>query len=481
VAARRRLGPVRRLDPDVGGIRALEITPHGEATAVILGLTRESAPVPLRVGSAMPGEAIGDVQTLVQDAHPGNSVRFGLDDAGGAVVTWAEWADPYGHDGFASSFAATRKPGGRFGAPQHLGDPSNGPLAVDINAAGAAAVVMSHGVELSVSYRAPGGSFGPAEALGLYGSDVSLAVDSAGGVAVTSATAYLGAGPESRARYVARSPLGGWSEPRVLDAEGIVTDLFFDPRGALTFLIDRLPQSGDDHEARVITIAPDGTVDDSALDPGPTRGRPTGSMNLRGDVLAAWERPGGAGRATEIVVRERAFPLTAFGSETVVAPSYRGTLRTAVNDLGQAVVVWQEGPAGDQLGGGEIRAAVRYDPALRALPPPPDLDIYADPLPEIDADGDLLATVRCNQSCKVRASGIAFPGGDERAIAGGDKSRRLKARRKARVKLDFGEAGAKAVREALASGRKPTVSVWVSARGASPRPFVASRRFKIRR
>ena len=471
-------GPIRQLPRGRGGIEDLEITPLGEASVLLLAAPDNGGPVVIGVGTARPGEAIGEFETVTENAGSGFSARFGLDDAGDAIVAWRTWADPYQQDVPDPSFVATRRAGGRFGPPQHVGDFRNGPHVAAINAAGAAAVAWGASEGVSVNYRAPGGSFGPPEPSGLYGPTVDLALDVGGRLAITSATPYLNPGPESRARYSTRSPLGEWSEARVLDAEGIVTDLFFDPRGALTFLTDQPPPSGKDHKARVITLRPDGSLDDAPLASGATRGQPAGAMNLRGDLFAAWVRPRGEDGATEMVTRERGFAGGAFGPEVVVGQSALSSIATALNDLGQAVVAWSEDNGG---GPGALRAAVRDEPALRQVPLPPDVAIYSDPLASLDGDGDLLAPVRCDPRCKVRATGIVFPGGEAKPVAGSGKSKRLAARKRTRVKLDFGTEGAKAVREALAAGGHPWVSVSVSARGKSPRPFVVSRRFKIRR
>ena len=471
---------VRQLPRARGGIEDLEMTPHGEATVLLLVPTADYlGPTTIAVATARPGEAIGEFETVTKDAGTGFSARFGLDDAGGAIVAWRAWADPSKTHGPEPSFVASRRPGGEF-ASQHVGDFPNGPLAADLNAAGAAAVAWGGTEGVSVTYRPPGGSFGPLEPSGLYGPTVDLALDIGGRLAITSATPYLNPGPESRARYSIRSPLGGWSESRVLDADGIVSDLFFDPRGALTFLVDRPPMSGADHEARVVTLHPAGSLEDAALSSGATRGPPSGAMNLRGDVLAAWMSPHGEGRATRLVERERGIAGGPFGPEVLLADAYPGPVDVALNDLGQAAAAWsEEKPDGD--GRGAVRAVVRDDPALRVVPPPPDAGIYSDPLASLDGDGDLLAPVRCSQACKVRATGIVFPGGGSDPVAGSGKSKRLAARKRSRLKLDFGIEGARAVRDALASGRHPWVSVSVSARGKSPRPFVVSRRFKIRR
>lgn len=490
-------GEIRQLPQGRGGVEDVEITPHGEATVLIVA-GESGRPNRLTVASAEPGGAIGDFETVTTDAMSPSNPGFGLgaDDAGGVVLAWRKWRDPYSSDP-QPGFVATRRPGGSFGDPQQVGHFWSGPLAIAVNAAGAGAVAWGDMATrntgspgwtgtagTNVTYRAPGGSFGAPEPYGQAhnGSSVHLGIDVAGRVVVTSESAGLNPGPESRARYAVRSPLGEWTGSRVLDAEGSVTDLFVEPRGAVSFLINRRSDSGYENEARFLTLESDGRLEGGSLSSGRSRGEPAGAMNLRGGILAAWKRPAGDGEATQVVARERGFAGGPFAPEVVLADSYGGSLETATNDLGQAVVVWMDGgPDRQQLGQGPLRATVRDDPAVRAVPPPPDADIYSDPLATLDSDGDLLAPARCSVSCKVKASGIVFPGGEAKALLGRGKSKRLKARRRTKVKLDFGRAGRKAVKAALANGHRPWVSVSVHARGKSPRPFVVSRRFKIRR
>ena len=403
---------------------------------------------------------------------------------GNAVAAWIDWRDPYSQGGGPRpGFVAARRVGGRFGEPQRVGEFHNPPAVAVITPAGAAAVAWKgSSVEATVLYRPPGAaSFGPPEDPGgLTGNDLGLAIDPAGRVLMSSATPYFEPGTESRSRFVVRSPLGEWSEPRVLDAEGFVADLFVEPTGAASFLIARR-QGASGYEGRFATVGLDGRLHEQVLAEAPIS-YPRASRNLRGDILAAWERKGD-GNATEVVVRERGFLGGAFAPPLTLAASYAWTgLDTALNDAGQAAVVWGEGSRDrERLDPGPLMAAVRDDPALRALPPPPDIDIYADPLAALDEDGDLLPAVRCDVSCKVSSAGIVFPGGGARAIAGSGRSTRLKARRRTRVKLDFGTEGARAAREALGAGLKPWVSVTVSARGRSPRPLIVSRRYKVRR
>jgi hypothetical protein len=154
----------------------------------------------------------------------------------------------------------------------------------------------------------------------------------------------------------------------------------------------------------------------------------------------------------------------------------------ALNDLGQAIVVWRELTwNGERYEFGPLTATVRDDPALGDAPAPPGVHLYKDPLAALDGDGDLRPPVLCTTNCKVASAGIVFPGGEQDAVRGRGKSVRLKARRKRRVKLDFGVEGAQTVRNALAAGRRPWVAVTVSARGKSPRPLVVTRRYRLTR
>jgi hypothetical protein len=199
-------------------------------------------------------------------------------------------------------------------------------------------------------------------------------------------------------------------------------------------------------------------------------------------VLTTWGTHPTQNQSPGVFARERPFGAAAFGSPTQLAKSQPAVLvPSVINDAGQAVLVWNEViPDGQGFKAGPVYAVVRDDPALHR-PAPPDVDLYKDPLAALDPDGDLRAPVSCAVSCKVKATGIVFPGGDRKALAGNGKSIRLKARKRTKVKLDFGEQGAEAVREALAAGQRPWVSVTVSARGKSPRPLVVSRRYKLAR
>jgi hypothetical protein len=126
------------------------------------------------------------------------------------------------------------------------------------------------------------------------------------------------------------------------------------------------------------------------------------------------------------------------------------------------------------------QVTVREDPSLPVLPFPPDVDVDVPATPRVDSDGDLVVAVRCSRDCTAKPRGVLVPGGGEKLASGSGKTRRLAARRRGSLTLDFGTGGARAVRRAIKAGRKPTVYVSVRARGKSPRPLTVSRRVRLR-
>ena len=463
----------RRFPRETGYIAGFAITPLGEATVLIRGSGAEN--VPLAIGSVSPGGAVRDLQPLSEAAYVGVPPAMGMDDAGNAVVAWAEAGRP------PELHVANRRAGAAPGRPVSLG-PTGSFLQVAVNPAGAAAVSWMDSTRSRVSYRPAGGSFGPPEDPGFPGVSVlaGTAVDHAGNLVLGSNVGGFPPGEDAGTYYAARTPLGDWSTPERLEPRRYPSSMLVDSRGAAIFSISG---SGEGNRGgHLLTRHLDGRIDREVLTPDDAGAR-TLAMNTRGDLLAAWgpsffaEDP-----PKRIALRERPLGSPEFGEEDVLAAGFPGSLSAALNDLGQAMVAWAEierGPDGLRSPG--LRAAVRDDSALRAVPAPPDAEIYSDPLATLDSDGDLLAPVACSVSCKVRATGIVFPGGEAKALAGAGPSQRLKPRRRTKVKLDFGAEGRRAVKAALAAGQKPWVSVSVSARGKSPRPYAVSRRFKIRR
>ena len=473
-------GPVHDLPRAHGFISDVAITPRGEAHAVVMGTGAELVPVRLWTGE--PGEPLRKGPKVTDAAFSSATAALGLDDAGNALVAWA----PKQQQG-QPVFVSSRPAGGDFGEPRQVGDLPSGNLDVVTNPAGAAAVSWMDGDSRPrLAYRPAGGEFGGEEDPGLGRNSLSrLGIDLDGRVFLTGSfndgIAWTPGSHPHDAAVVVRSPLGGWSEQQILRERATVRSFVVDPRGVATFMVNAQSAHSPQGTSSIVTRFPDGRLESEPLAP-ETAMNPMAAMNHRGDVLATWathfESPD-----RNVYARERAVGESVFGPATALGqPEITDAAIGALNDQGQAVVLWHAGARdGQGIRPGPITAVVRDDPALHDEPAPPEVTLYKDPLAALDGDGDLRAPVRCDQSCKVTAAGIVFPGKGEPAAAARGKSVRLRARRKTRVKIDFGAEGARRVREALAAGRRPWVSVTVSGRGKSPRPLVVSRRYRLAR
>ena len=467
-------GPAHDLPRSAGWIADIAITPRGEAHALVVGTGAEVIGVGL--WTAAPGKQLAEVGAVTDAAFAGATPALGVDDVGNAIVAWS--APPQRDQPF---YVSMRAPGGSFGEPQKIGEQSGGNIDVAMNPAGAAAVKWVEGDgRPRVAYRPAGGQFGGEEVPGLgptglthIGIDLQGRVIAAGrqddGVAWTP-----GSGPQHVA-VVVRSPLGGWSEQQIVQEHAYAGSMVVAPHGVATLF------TSSNSETTIVTRHPDGRLERESLGPD-TAGTQLAAVDHRGDVLAAFAEWNDAPQRN-VFARARPVAAAGFAPPTVVGPGNGGPVSgVSLNDLGQAVVVWTElARNGERYEHRRTFAAVRDDPALHEVPAPPDVTIYKDPLAALDGDGDLRAQVRCDQRCKVSSAGIVFPGGSDDAVPGRGKSVRLKARRRSRVKIDFGEKGAEAVRDAIAAGRRPWVSVTVSGRGKSPRPLVVTRRLKLRR
>jgi hypothetical protein len=472
-------GPLHDLPRSRGYIAGAKITPHGEAHLLIKGTGAER--VPLALATAAPGGRVSDFQPIGEAYGSGGSHAFGIDDAGNATVAWSPADEP------GRLNVSVRPAGGAVGAPERVeGAQPMGSLGVVVNPAGAA-VVTWYDQAAWIAYRAPGGTFGPKENARVGQMSLNhVALDLDGEVFVAGAEigpmqwpGQPGSKPP-RAALAVRSPLGDWAEPQIVDEAGQTTGLTVDARGVATLSITQSNAWNPDGKSFVVVRHPDGRLEREQLadDTAPS---PSGAINHRGDVLVAWGSHWSAEQPA-VYVRERLFGASAFGAPVLLARSQPSAgLGVVMNDARQAMVLWHEVvPDGQGFRAGPVRVVTRDDPSLRP-PAPPEVDLYRDPLAALDPDGDLTASVRCAVSCKVRASGLVFPDGQRAALRGSGRSVRLKAKRRSKVKLDFGEQGAELVREALAAGKRPWVSLTVTARGKSPRPVSVSRRYKLAR
>ena len=455
-----------------GGL-SVALTPRGTATVGWM----DSAGTVL-VADARAGGSFDKPEVVASGVNTGGGVRLTTDDAGNALVAWAD-AIPTGRTNAGSTiFAASRRAGGKWSKPENLsGDVAGGGPFVAMNAAGAAVVAWMTNVGglPEIAYRPPAGGFGAVERPPLEGPTfpINLAVDDTGRVHVAVASPAFRPGPV-RTVMTARSPLGGWSDRLEIETSGAPSSLLVQPDGTANLLMNNFD---DQNRPRVqfATRRPDGTVagpvtlaDDAATG--------KAAMNLRGDVLAAWAPPPEEQKAKGPVrVADKLSNLTAFAPPVSVSSSNGVFPELALNDARQAAVVWAAGGYTNP----SFQVAVREDPTDPVLPFPPAVDVDA-PVPTIDGDGDLLVPVTCSGACTANASGIVATGGGDDLRRGSAKSRRLAAKRRTRLTLDFGSAGAKAVRRAIKAGRKPTVYLSVRARGKSPRPMTVSRRVRLR-
>ena len=456
------------------------MTPLGHATIVWGG-----ADGALLAADARPGKAFGSpvaVTGPMPQAHP----ELAADDAGNLLVAWPEADRDSRTMGWAVRIAS-RPAGARWTAPRTLATGAAGTIAIAVNSAGAGVVVWSSGdtAEPWLSYRPPAGDFGPPERVPLGAGFAKVALSEAGEAVVSMPGGHLLTGSHGNSeRFAVRSPLGEWSESVELDPLGSTRQLLAERDGSVSFLVEKpevAPGPSDPSEIRYVTRRGDGTIRDSGRIATNAFGAMAGT-NLRGDVLVAWRQMSGEGKYWEVPTRVGIAQRRAglFVPEPLLSEPVAEPARPALNDAQQAVVGWD---AASQPGAHPawVMAAVREDPKLPPLPFPPVVDIIPLPDTALDPDGRLRVTARCSRSCKLTPSATLYTSKSTPLVSRQGPTRRLRARAQGGIDVRFGSGAVRSVRKALRQGRRPWVSVSLSARGASPRPVTFSRRVRLER
>jgi hypothetical protein len=472
-----------------GGPR-ISMTPHGEALFAYSDMSNDVSYVTARAGGAF-----SEPKSLGEPGERG-VLTFATDDVGNAVAAWVRASD-------SAIRLATKRPGLDFGPAQTIdvkpeGTFGSGWLSVAVNTAGAAVVAWSnHRQEADgsrtttyrISYRPPAGTFGPPEDVpfGLRnGANQHVGLSETGEV-VLAVQQQISDG-SGGLTYAVRRLVGGWSQHRELGPLAFVRNVFTEPTGGVSFLMQketgRRPMyPGDGALERWVQFAThrlDGTLAGpnqiSAAD-----GRlPAGAMNLRGDLLAAWGVGSGPNSGSaHVAVAERPAGGS-FGVEQIVSEE-QGVFAhdVALNDARQAAAIWTSSRDPGDGRPYPVDIALRFDPKLPPLPPPPEVDIGKPTDPILDENGIALP-VECDQACTVEAGGLLLGSVSVEGRAKRGSKVRLEKERRGRVRVRFGAAAREAARKALAAGERPWVSVIVRAKGRSPRALFVSRRAKLR-
>ena len=458
----------------IGG--ELAMTPDGTA---VLGYT--TADNRIAVASARPGRAFGEPEYLTPPGPQRIPPDVVVDDEGNVIAGWTQSRGQEGSD----VVVASRRVGGSFGEPQTLARGTTGlPPDLAVNAAGAAVAgwSTSYGGQAHVSYRPPGGSFGPAERVPSLRSGSArpiIAINVLGEVVAGETSSTPVGDGSGGTRFAVRSALGEWGDEVTLDTGGFISSLLAEPSGAFGLVFQRTDETG----GRSVYFSErrqDGTLVGPERLSSPNSYGPRVAMNLRGDMLGTWSPDfHGYGAGTRVAIADR--PAGGrFGEETIVStdPNSIGS-DAGLNDAGQAVVAWTRHERTGEPFPARVQARVRDDLSLPPLPFPPDVALGPAPDVSLGDDGVLVVDPRCSENCIVKPYGLVV--GGERIVAGSGDRVRLRARRGRRVRVRFGKRAARVAREAFAAGRRPWVSISVTARGRSPRPVTVSRRVRLRR
>jgi hypothetical protein len=464
--AERQLG-----SPQLAASFDVALGPHGRAVVLWAEEGKVLAAEAELGGEFDRGQIIGQSDTCCD-----TTIDVAIDDEGNALAAWAGeqslQTEPGGTSG-RSIYAAKRTADGQWSEPELVrhGTTAAGPD-LAMNSAGAAVIGWTETLDMDphISYRPPGGAFGPAERVPSEHAGIPIvAMGEAGEAVVATASRNHVIADPWRAVLAVRRALGGWEEPVSFAVNNAPDHLVVAADGTATMFMNDAtdrenPQA--QYVMRTAAGAVHGPVTLSA-----DRVWHGIATNLRGDILGVL---GTTSSLDPLELVERRSGKVAF-APAGPAPGASPPAVVALNDAGQAAMTWSTGRSPEHA-----RVAVRDDLAVPLPPSPPTVTIDPPATPQLDDQGTLRLAARCSTSCQALPKGVLAAGGNRQLVPGDGPARRIPAKRRAVLKIRFGSRQSRAVRKAIRAGRKPWVSVSVRARGKSPRPITISRRIRLR-
>ncbi len=441
--------------------RSIALSPNGVATAGYLAPDNR-----IGVVRALPGKPFGVPRWIGPVGTAKYAPEVAADDEGRAVLAWE---DRSGEKPRIMTSLVSEN--GALSEPVHVGDGTG--VDVAMSPASAAVVTWVNGVgQPEAAVRPPEGEFLPAAALPLPAGQPLAGIDAAGRALVAS-NSFQPIGPGTKvASFTVADERGRFGEQIRLDAGGTVNQSLAQPDGsvAIAFTTDDGSVMLTTRRSNGTIVGPDAISTESAC-------APHLSVARGGDLLATWVGPcSGSGYSSYVTdtfvslrPEGRNFrPPAQVGLRGVQYP------RGAITDGGEAVVVYRYSK------NGTIHAVVHEDRDGDPLPGVPEIDIdvpdemYLPDLPDIELP------VRCARACKLTPSGLLHAG-EETLATTSRSSSRLRAKRRAKLKVPFGGDARKAAEQAAAAGKPVWASVSVLVRGKSPRPQTVTRRIELRR
>lgn len=466
-------GPKRPIPGSPLNLPAIDMSSFGTAT-LAYGLRDGD----VAIVTGRPGRALVASETL-NGPKPlglfGTKVALAVDDEGGATVGWAT---------VPNVLVATRRPGERFGAPQHLGDRYPTGVDVAVNPAGAAVIAWGIGsARIKAAYRLPGETrFGPAASVpraAQNGTAPLAAIEDDGTAIVATSSEDQARNNATGVSFSERTPVGSFGPEQRVSASGALSALVPEPRSGSAFIAHTGIGGG---VVTATTRAASGAL-----------GAPVGLSNADscyadaasnpiGQLVVAWTSPcptspyGGPGSGVQ--VRRRAGPAFPFDAPVQLTTNGSGP-RVAASPAGDAIVAFVLGPAGQVA----VAASAFEDPGASAPSlVRPAIGGGRDPAVRLPVKGGALGLpVTCPQACSVLAQGILATNGVGRATAAKASSRSLRAKRRTTVNVRFSQARIATARRALRSGRRASLSYTVTVRKRGSKTRLSfSRRVKLK-